>query len=237
MKLGINIDHIATLRNARQRNDPSLLEIMFEVQEGRADSITVHLREDRRHILDNDLHEIKKHSKLPLNLEIACSKEMLDIALNIKPKSVCFVPEKRQELTTEGGLNLQHCYQFLEKHIPQLQKSNILTFLFLEPDIDTLQKASSLPIQGVEIHTGRYSNLADQSTLFHQEQSLIHQSAEFLVKKNLKAHAGHGLNYKNISGIIQSDYITEVNIGHSIIARSLKIGIKNAVHEMKSLLS
>jgi len=232
IKLGVNIDHIATLRNARGENDPSLLEILFAVQDTNVDSITMHLREDRRHIQDNDIFEVKRHSKLPINLEMAVNEEILKIALKLKPKYVCLVPEKREEVTTEGGLDLTKNKESLVNTINTLREKNIEVFLFVEPDIKTIKIASEINATGVEIHTGSYARKYFNQNDFNIEFNKIKKTAKLCTKLNLEFHAGHGLNYFNVEKILSIKTLTEVNIGHSIIARALKVGIKKAIEEM-----
>ncbi|MDH5717790.1 MAG: pyridoxine 5'-phosphate synthase [Spirochaetia bacterium] len=234
--LGINIDHIATLRNARAEKDPSLLEMAFCVQDGGADTITMHLREDRRHIKDDDIFSIKEHCKLPINLEMALTKEMLDIALKLHPKSVCIVPEKREELTTEGGLNVKSNLKNLHEFIPLLIKNEIEVYLFVEADINILKLCGDLKASGVEVHTGTYAQNINNNIKRNFEIEKIKKAAEYCHENNLIFHAGHGLNYQNIEPLISIENLTEVNIGHSIIARSLKTGLTSAVREMKNII-
>ena len=236
IRLGINIDHIATVRNARKENDPSILEMLFEIQSGGADNVTMHLREDRRHILDSDVWEIKKHSKIPINFEMALTKEMIDIALQLKPKSVCIVPEKREELTTEGGLNISLIYDKLKEVLVDFLNNEIQVFLFLDPNTKNIDLCSKLQISGVEIFTGTFSRMIHNNYKFPIELGKIQDVAKVCLENNIEFHAGHGLNYHNIQHIKNITNPTEVNIGHSIIARSFKIGLRTAVQEMKRLL-
>lgn len=236
IRLGVNIDHIATLRNARAEADPSLLEMAFIVQEAGAHSITVHLREDRRHIQDADLPELKKHMKIPINLEMALTREMLDNALAIAPKSVCIVPERRNEITTEGGLNAKTNIKKLREYTSILQNAGITVFPFINHDDDQLQVCADCGVDGVEIHTGHYARSFFEERTFRRELTLIHSAAEFCLSNNLEFHAGHGLNYQNIEAICQIENLVEVNIGHAIISHSLKVGLFQAVKEMKGLL-
>jgi len=236
ISLGINIDHIATLRNARGENDPSLLEMLFEIQDGGAKSITMHLREDRRHIKDEDVFIVKNHGKLPINFEMALTREMVDIALELKPKSVCIVPEKRQELTTEGGLNINGFNKDTSIIFRELQQNNINIFLFVEPSIEVLSKIIDLGIDGVEVHTGLYTNNFQEGTSYKKDLEKIIDAAGFCSKNKIIFHAGHGLNYQNIKYLLNIENLAEVNIGHSVISRSLKVGLRNAVSEMNMLL-
>ena len=236
IQLGVNIDHVATLRNARGENDPSLIEMLFEVQAGGADVITMHLREDRRHIQDKDIFEVKKHTPLPLNFEMALSSEMLATAIKLKPSSVCLVPEKREELTTEGGLNLKPMAQKIREAQKKLKENNIQLFLFVEPDSESIHIAKETGAAGVELHTGRYARSFENAVSFEKELHLLKDIAHLCEKEKLVLHAGHGLNYQNIKYLLPIQNLREVNIGHSIIAYALKVGLKNAVRRMKKLL-
>lgn len=234
--LGVNIDHIATLRNARGENDPALLEMVHEVIEGGADSLTMHLREDRRHIQDADIFEIKKHSKIPINFEMAITNEMVNIALELKPTSVCLVPEKREEQTTEGGLDISSHFERLQTIIPTLQKEEIEVYLFVEPTKADIEQSTKLNVKGVELHTGKYARSFVNRYQRQEQIQLLGQAAQTCKEFSLECHAGHGLNYHNITDILFLENLTEVNIGHAIIARSLKAGLRAAVEEMKFLL-
>lgn len=236
IRLGLNIDHIATLRNARKERDPSLLELVFEAQEGGADLITMHLREDRRHILDEDLFEVKKHSKLPINLEMALTQEMLEIALKLKPHSVCLVPERREELTTEGGLDIKKHFSLIKDFCHELKKAQILVFPFVEANRESIALSFEAGCDGVEIHTGRYARFWHNSHLRKEEIYRFTEMAQLCLELGLELHMGHGLNYFNIHHILSLPGLKEVNIGHAIISRALKTGLQNAVREMKALL-
>lgn len=236
IRLGINIDHAATLRNARGENDPSILEIAFEAQNGGADSLTMHLREDRRHIRDEDIFLVKKHLKIPLNMEMAATEEMLKIALELKPKSVCLVPEKREEVTTEGGLDLQKHWQKMRDLASELLKNEIEVFLFVEPDPKAIELALKAEVSGVEIHTGAYARSFLNAVEKKRQMEKIVKAAEQCQNAGLEFHAGHGLNYHNIFEVMAIKNLLEVNIGHAILARALVSGIKNAVKDMKGIL-
>ncbi|AXP08292.1 pyridoxine 5'-phosphate synthase [Campylobacter hepaticus] len=255
MLLGVNIDHIAILRQARMVNDPDLLEATFIVAQW-ADQLTLHLREDRRHTQDFDLENIIRFCKIPVNLECACNDEILNLALKLKPHRVTLVPEKREELTTEGGLNLNHTK--LKESIQKLQNAGIEVSLFINPHLEDIQKSHELKVEFVELHTGLYANLYNAlfSNISHTAFALKElnlnkevlrnqfikelQNIEFCAKKGtdlgLKIAAGHGLNYKNITHIIKIKELCELNIGQSIIARSIFTGLQNAILEMKALL-
>jgi pyridoxine 5-phosphate synthase len=230
-RLGVNIDHIATLRQQRQEGHPNLIEAAKWAIDAGADNITVHLREDRRHIQDQDIFDlitITPH----LNFECALSSDIIEIALKVVPKWVCIVPEKRHELTTEGGLNLTEDTTLLKATIQQLQANGSQVSLFINPQIADATTAHLLGANSIEIHTGPYS-LAPQDTAQLQAIQSVAAHAKSL---GLNAHAGHGLNYNNIQPIAQINAITDVNIGHSIICKAINVGLYNAVIQMKQLL-
>ena len=236
-RLGINIDHIATIRNARGVNYPDPLKAALIAQNIGVDSITIHLREDRRHINDLDLKKIKRKIKIPLNLEMAPTKEMLAIAARYKPDFVCLVPEKRREITTEGGLNLNKKTLFIKKIIQKLKKNNIRTSLFIEPKISDIMLAKKIGANCIEIHTGNFCNLFNKKKNFKNAFLRIKNSAEYAHKIGLDVHAGHGLNHKSIRYIAKIKHITEFNIGHSVIANALFIGLENSIKKIKKVLN
>ncbi len=239
MKLGVNIDHIATLRNARGNIEPSVLEAALVCQnEGMANGITTHLREDRRHIKDADIYSLKKHLKIPLNLEMAVSNEMLKIALDLKPHSCCLVPERREELTTEGGLDVISKQDYLKDFIKELNDEGIVVSLFVDPDLKHIEAAKEVNTQFIELHTGKFSNLFynnDKSGLEY-EITKLKQAAQLAQSFGIKVNAGHGLNYNNVYLMKDIPDLIELNIGHSIISRAIFVGLKNAVLEMKELI-
>ena len=228
-KIGVNIDHVATIRNARGELYPDPLRAALEAQESGADSITIHLREDRRHIRDQDLKNIKKKLKIPLNLEVAPTREMLKIALKYKPNYVCIVPEKREELTTEGGLNLSKKSVFIKKMIKELKIKKIRVSLFIEPKISDVLLTKKFGANCVEIHTGKYCSLLNYKKNSKSEFIKIKKAAYYGTKIGLEVHAGHGLTYKSAKNIARIQYISEFNIGHYIISESLFIGLKNVI--------
>ena len=236
IRLGVNIDHVATLRNARGEGDPSLIELAIEAQDGGADGLTVHLREDRRHIVDEDLPELKKHLKLPINLEIAVIDEMFNIAKSLNPKSVCLVPEKREEVTTEGGLDLKRVAPELTSKVKELKDADIEVFAFVEPEADIVELSAKLNLTGVELHTGAYSRTVKNAARCREEIFRIRKASALCSDLALELHAGHGLNYQNIKPFIEIQNLTEVNIGHAIISRALKVGMASAVSSMRALL-
>ena len=237
MRLGVNIDHIATIRNARGENDPSLIEMLFELHEGGADTVTMHLREDRRHIQDEDIFEVKKHSKLPINLEIALTQEMIEIACRLGPSSVCLVPEKREEITTEGGLDVGKIKKEITEAQKIFSKKNIQLFIFVEPTEESVQIAKEVNAHGIEIHTGTYARSFKNKEIFLKEVEKIKKVATLCLQENILFHAGHGLNYHNIYPLINIKNLMEVNIGHSIISRALRVGLRQAVSDMKLILN
>ena len=236
-KLGVNIDHVATIRNARGEIYPDPLRAALEAQKSGANSVTIHLREDRRHIKDYDLKNIKKKLKIPLNLEIAPTKEMLKIALRYKPKYVCIVPEKRTEITTEGGLSLNGKDHFLKKMISKLKNENMKVSLFIEPKISDIKHSKELGADCVELHTGKYCNLFNNKKKVKTEFSKIKKSASFAKKIALEVHAGHGLTYKTAHQISRISTISEFNIGHFIIAESIFSSLRNSIKRFKKILN
>ena len=196
-RLGVNIDHVATVRNARGENYPSPLRAAILAEKCGAHSVTIHLREDRRHINDSDLKEIKSNLKIPLNLEIAATNEMLKIALRHKPNFVCIVPEKRKEVTTEGGLNLNYKKNFLRTIIAKLKKNNSRVSLFVEPTIKDVKDSKYLGADGIEFHTGKICNLINKNKSFKSELSKINKAVNYATDLGLDVHAGHGLTYKS----------------------------------------
>jgi pyridoxine 5-phosphate synthase len=237
IRLGINIDHVATLRNARGEIYPEPLKAALLSQKSGASSVTIHLREDRRHIMDYDLKIIKKKLKIPLNLEIAPTKEMLKIALKHKPNYVCIVPEKRKEVTTEGGLNLDNRNFFLQSMIKKLKSNYIRVSLFIEPKISDVLKSKKLGADCIEIHTGKFCNLFNKKKNYHIELIKIQKAANYASKCSLEVHAGHGLSYKSASLLAKTKCISEFNIGHFIVADSIFIGLKKSIKKFKKIIN
>jgi len=234
--LGVNIDHIATVRQARGGAEPSVLEAALEAEQGGADSITVHLREDRRHIQDSDVLELIKKSYVPLNLEMSIAPGILKIALKVCPEKACLVPEKRQELTTEGGLNLFAKRIQLMRTIDALSEKKVEVSLFIDPIEKQVREAARLGAYAIEIHTGSYAN-AKEGFQRNRELVRIWEAARLGHQLGLRVHAGHGLNYENIFPLLNISEIIEFNIGHSIISRALFMGLSRAVSEMKKIIS
>ena len=236
IRLGVNIDHVATVRNARGENYPSPLKAALLAQKSGADSITIHLREDRRHINEKDLKQIKSKLKIPLNLEIAATQEMLKISLKRKPKFICIVPEKRQEITTEGGLNLRFRRNFLKKIINKLKKNKSRVSLFVEPNLKDIKDSKNLNADCVEIHTGKFCNLVNKKMNFKKELKKI-QSAVILGNKlGLEVHAGHGLTYKSAKILAKVSGIKEFNIGHFLIGESIFVGLNKSIKEFRKII-
>jgi pyridoxine 5-phosphate synthase len=235
-KLGVNIDHVATIRNARGEIYPDPLKAALIVQRSGADSVTIHLREDRRHIQVYDLKKIKKKIKIPINLEMAPTEEMLKIAIRNKPNYVCIVPEKRSEITTEGGLNINKNIKFIKKIIKVLKKNKIRASLFIEPKIKDIKLSQSLGANCVELHTGRFCNLFNKGKKINKSFLALKNSANYAKKIGLEVHAGHGLTYESAYKISKIKNISEFNIGHFIIAESLFLGLSNTIKKFKNLL-
>ncbi len=235
--LGVNIDHVATIRNARGETYPNPLKAALIASRSGADSVTIHLREDRRHINDDDLKNIIKKLKIPLNLEIAPTSEMLKIAIKHKPNYVCIVPEKRNEVTTEGGLNLKKNNKFLKYMINKLKNKNIRVSLFINPSILNVDESMKLGTNCVEIHTGKYCNAVNNKKNINFELSKIKKTAKYASEHLLEVHAGHGLTYKSIKRISKIKYISEYNIGHFIISEAIFVGLNNAIKKFKMMIN
>jgi pyridoxine 5-phosphate synthase len=236
VKLGVNIDHIATLRQQRKIGYPSVIEAAKIVERCGADQITVHLREDRRHIQDEDVIQLKKILKIPLNLEMSLNKDIVNFALKVKPDEVCIVPERRQELTTEGGLDVEKNYKKLKETILKLKQRGIIVSLFIEPDIKAIKLAKELQADAVELHTGKYSLCKVGTKSFYKELERIKKATEYVLQEGLILNAGHGLDYSNVKPIAEINGMNTLNIGFSIVARAVFVGLENAVKEMLKLI-
>ncbi|HOU21753.1 MAG TPA: pyridoxine 5'-phosphate synthase [Kiritimatiellia bacterium] len=235
MKLGVNIDHVATLRQQRGTEYPSPLEAAALCEQAGADGITIHLREDRRHIQDADLHGLRLALQIPLNLEMANSPGIVDIAVATRPDEVCLVPERRQELTTEGGLEVAGQQEALQPTVARLKDAGIRVSLFIEPSIRQLEAAVKLGAPVVELHTGRYCNLSGEAR--EVELLRIVGAARHGHQIGLQINAGHGLNYENLPEFLNTvPHLDTLNIGHSIVARAVMVGMARAVREMKDLI-
>jgi len=234
-RLGVNVDHVATLRQARGGTDPEPLAAAVLVELAGADGIVVHLREDRRHIQDRDVQLLREIIRTKLDLEMAADDAMAKIALTIKPDLVTLVPEKRQELTTEGGLDILAHKDRIQSIITLLHDGGIPVSLFIEPDLAQIKAAHKVSADFIELHTGRYAN-AKRSKEADAEFEAITQGAKLAYKLGMGVNAGHGLNYQNVKRLTHISEIVEYNIGHSIIARGVLVGLDQAVREMKALL-
>ena len=233
--LGVNIDHVATLRNARGTVYPDPVQAALLAEESGADCITLHIREDRRHIKDADVEAIRPQLHTRMNLEAAVTSEMIDFACRIKPHDVCLVPEWRNEVTTEGGLDVVKHFSDVQAAVRQLQAEGIRVSLFIDADAAQIMAAAEIGAPVIEIHTGRYADARNEGEL---EQELARVQAGVLegVKHGLKVNAGHGLHYTNVQAIAAIPEIAELNIGHAIVSHALFIGWKNAVKEMKAIM-
>ena len=234
-KLGINIDHVATLRNARGQFHPDPLKAAMILKECEVDSITMHLREDRRHINDDDLFLIKDKVDLPINLEIAPTEEMTKIALKLNPRSVCFVPEKRMEITTEGGLDVKSNMIKIGKLLNLFSNTKIKVACFIEPSIIQINCLKSLGIETLEFHTGSYADAKIEKDI-EKKLLLIKESAAYASDIGFDCHAGHGLNYDNVYKIAAIKEIKELNIGHFIIGQAIFSGLKDSILKMKKII-
>ena len=235
MLLGVNIDHVATLRNARGGFEPDPITAALICEKNGATSITTHLREDRRHIKDEDVKNVKKSIKINLNLEMAVTDEMQKIALEVKPHSVCLVPEKRQEVTTEGGLDVKSQLEKITNFVKPLINAGIEVSLFIDPNEEQVKASAQTGAQFIELHTGQYS-LAYGTKDEEIEFDKLNQSAKLAQSLGLKVNAGHGLNYENVHRMHEIKDLYELNIGHSIISHSIFKGLDNAVIEMRDLI-
>ena len=234
-RLGVNIDHVATLRNARGENHPNILAAAKLAMKCGADLITIHLREDRRHINDKDLKLLSKIKSIPLNLEIAANNKMVKIALKNKPKNVCIVPERRNEVTTEGGLNLKKNTSKLKNFVEILNKKKIKTSLFIDPNIENIKISKFLNVKCVEFHTGKISRIIKTNKNFNKELKNIIKCTNYANSLGIEVHAGHGIDYKTAKILSKIRLIKEFNIGHFIIGESIFYGLKNIIKIFKKI--
>lgn len=243
--LGVNVDHVSTVRQARYRAhpldhgdevEPDCVEFALLCEQAGADGITMHLREDRRHVQDSDVRRARAQLKTRLNLEMACTEEMVEYALKLRPDSVCLVPESREEITTEGGLDVIGQNSRVGEVVASMKEVGINTSLFIDPDFSQIEKSAELGSPWIELHTGAYAN-----AFYHEarqnELDTLRQAAEYAHSLGIVVNAGHGINYTNISEVVTLPYLSELNIGHSIISRALFVGVAQAVHEMKFFLT
>ena len=235
-RLGVNIDHVATIRNARGETHPYPVKIAKLATTYGANSITIHLREDRRHIKELDLKKICK-TKIPLNLEIAANSQMLKIALKYKPNFICLVPENRKEITTEGGIDILKNYQNIKKIISKLNINRIRTSLFINPKIKNIILSKKIGSKCIELHTGKLSNLVKSKKKYQDELIKIKKCSKFAKSIGLEVHAGHGINYKVAKVLSKINEIEEFNIGHFIIGESINEGLKNVIKKFKKIIN
>ena len=241
LKLGVNIDHIATLRQARYKDcshnvEPDLIQAANSAVKGGADSITVHLREDRRHIQDKDVYNIREQIDKPLNLEMANVSNVLKEALKIVPDYICLVPDKREELTTEGGLDVVANYSALKETTKIIQDKGILVSYFIDPDFEQIELAADCNADMIELHTGKFANATDSSDIEVELQRLI-EASKNAHALDLIINAGHGINTLNVNLLFDVPYLTELNVGHHLISNSIISGIENSVREFKRAMS
>lgn len=234
LRLGVNIDHVATIRNARGGEHPDPLRAAIIAQEAGADGITAHLREDRRHIKDDDMAELKSGINLPLNFEMAATDEMLEIVLRTKPNAACIVPEKREEITTEGGLDVVGASNHLPKFIQKFQQHDIRVSLFIEASKTQIDAAVRVGADIIELHTGAYAHAEGEAR--QKELERIREAAYYAHSKGLEVHAGHGLNYETVKDIAAIPEIVELNIGHFLIGEAVFVGLEQAIKKMRALM-
>jgi pyridoxine 5-phosphate synthase len=235
-QLGVNIDHVATVRQARRTCEPDPVWAAALAEMGGADGITLHLREDRRHISDRDLRVLRETVTVKLNLEMACEPEILAIACQVKPNQATLVPEKREEITTEGGLDVCGQRDRVAQAVDQLRQAGISVSLFLDPDPRQIEGAARLGVDAVELHTGQYA-LATSAATQERELETLKKVGVSIRQAGLMLHAGHGLTYRNVRPVAAIEGMHELNIGHSIVARAIMVGFEEAVREMKRLVS
>lgn len=236
IKLGVNIDHVATLRQARGTTYPNPIDAAIIAETAGADAITLHLREDRRHIQDRDVEQLRGLLKTRMNLESAVTDEMIAIALRIKPHDICLVPERREELTTEGGLDVIRHFEQVKRACGKLGDAGIQVSLFINADFSQIDAAVKSGAPAIEIHTGGFAD-AQTEALQQSELSAIHAAVAYGIDQGLKVNAGHGLNYHNVQPVAVISGISELNIGHAIVAHALFVGFEQAVKEMRRLIT
>ncbi len=245
-KLGVNIDHSATLRQARYREslenqniiiEPDVLQIALISEKAGANSITAHLREDRRHIVDSDIKKLRENIKTKLNLEMACNNDVLNVALDIVPDYACLVPENRAEITTEGGLDVITHYEKTKRTTEKLSEKGVVVSIFIDPVEKQIEHAKKMGAPVIELHTGAFANAWGDIQKRNAELERLKRAAEFAKSIGLTVNSGHGINYQNVKTLLNVFEFNELNIGHSIICRSLVVGIEQAVAEMKALIN
>ncbi len=245
-KLGVNIDHSATLRQARYRGypadtkvivEPDVLEIALLAEKAGADSITAHLREDRRHINDRDVRRLKDNIATKLNLEMACNDDVLEVALQVVPAYACLVPENRAEVTTEGGLDLTANFDKTKRVVDALGQKGVVVSLFIDPEERQIEAAKKMGAPVVELHTGAYANAWGDAAEVEKQLGRLANAAKLAQQLGITVNSGHGINYANVSGLLAKTSFNELNIGHSIVCRALSVGMESAVAQMKALIS
>ncbi len=239
LRLGVNIDHVATIRNARGGPRPDPLRAALLAIDAGADGITAHLREDRRHITDADMGRLKEAISKPLNFEMAATEQMLDIALGVRPHAVCIVPEKRTERTTEGGLDVIRAHDYLLAYVDQLTRRNIRVSLFVEPTLEVIDAAHSVKAKVVELHTGAWCHAVEMNDIQQAEQEFerIKKAAAYGAKIGLEIHAGHGLDYDTARHVSTLPQISELNIGHFLIGEAVFVGLSDAIRTMRTAMN
>ena len=235
-ELGVNIDHVATVRNARQTDEPDPVAAAVLAELGGADSLTVHLREDRRHITDRDVRVLREASGLKLNLELSTAEEIVTIAEETKPQQATLVPEKREEITTEGGLDVLAHRDRIQAVVERLRAAGILVSLFIDPELPQIEAARDCGAEAIELHTGTYANAAGEAPR-NRELNALTEAATTATGWGLVVNAGHGLNYHNVQPVARIPHMHELNIGHSIVSRAVLVGMERAVREMKALVT
>lgn len=234
IELGVNIDHVATIRQARRGHEPDPLTAALRAEEYGADAITVHVREDRRHMQDDDVRRIRPVLSTRLNFECAVVDDMLRLVEEIHPQDVCFVPERREEVTTEGGLDVIGGFHLIAPAVSRMQSQEMRVSLFIDPNIDQIKAAVNMGAKAIELHTGRYAHANDAEREVELER--IAMAAQFGVSQGLRVNAGHGLTYENVVPVAAIEDISELNIGHSIVANAVFMGWEGAITEMKRLM-
>ncbi|GAB4130017.1 pyridoxine 5'-phosphate synthase [Thermopirellula anaerolimosa] len=234
IQLGVNIDHVATLRQARRTYEPDPVAAAVLAELGGADGITIHLREDRRHIQDRDLRILRETTAVKLNLEMACAPDVLRIALEVRPDQATLVPEKREEITTEGGLDVAGQMDRVREVVGKLREAGVVVSLFIDPQPRQIDAAAELGAEAVELHTGGYANA--KGAAVEKELAALRSASALVHERGLVLHAGHGLTYRNVQPIAAIPHMHELNIGHSIVARAVLVGMTQAVREMKQLM-
>ncbi len=235
-RLGVNIDHVATLRNARGENYPSPLRAALLCQEYGADGITTHLREDRRHIRDDDINEIIENISIPLNFEMAPTDEMVNIAVNAGPNACCIVPEKREEITTEGGIDIRGNHNILVPKIEKIKKNNIRVSLFIDASTDQIKMAKEIGADIVELHTGEFCRKLNYNEDASSELERIKEAADFSNSIGLELHLGHGITFDSVEELSKIEEVKEFNVGHFIISESIFIGLEKSISKFRELI-